>query len=136
VEDLEGRHGGNVLGSRNTGLAVDVDFGEGNLLRSRVLFGESFESGRDRLARAAPVGVDYTVLVIMTVAVGSCARTICDNHISACEEAAPFGFGADADRAAHGCDIVIVGFIYLRMKGHICRMLLLAVTLTKRRSGM
>lgn len=72
----------------------------------------------------------------MTVGVGPCANTVCDNHISACEEAAPFGFGADANRTAHGCDIVIVGFVYLRMKGHICRILLLAVTLTKRRSGM
>ena len=57
----------------------------------------------------------------MTVGVGPCAHTVCDNHISACEEAAPFGFGADANRAAHGCDIVIVGFVYLRTKGHICR---------------
>jgi hypothetical protein len=45
---------------------------------------------------------------------GAVEHTVCDNHVCARQESTPFGLGGDANRAAHGCDIVIAGFVSLK----------------------
>lgn len=66
MEDLEGRHGAHAVGAGNGALRIDVDLGEGDFLRARVLLCEGFKRRGNHLAGAAPVGVDWLLLVTLS----------------------------------------------------------------------
>jgi hypothetical protein len=50
---------GHLVALRDLGLLVGVDLGEGEDVRTGQLAGELLVERSDRLARRAPVGVDY-----------------------------------------------------------------------------
>ncbi|KAI9172295.1 putative methyltransferase [Paramyrothecium foliicola] len=89
MEDYEGGHGGDAVGSSNAGLLVNVDLGEGDLLRARVLLCEALKVRCDHLARAAPVGVDCN------------GHAFSNNDIGAGEQRLPLAGGLDVYESGH-----------------------------------
>lgn len=59
VQNQEGGHGAHTVLLRHFTLAIDIDLAECNLLRLGVLGRKGLECGRDHLAWAAPIGINW-----------------------------------------------------------------------------